>query len=264
MLRDFFARTVLRYLCSLMEREIQITADGSHTVAIPGMQVTYHSKHGAIQESMHVFIQAGLSVVPASSKVHVLEMGFGTGLNALLTLEYALQHLQPVSYTSFELYPLSVQEAALLNYAQQLPGNTSAIAWNPEALFTKMHAAAWEETVDIHPLFQLHKTNQSLLNLPTPQSFSGIQEEEATAQLLQWSNRFHVIYYDAFAPNAQPELWTAELFAKLLNTLLPGGILVTYCSKGDVRRAMQAAGFTVAKIPGPPGKREMLRATKPV
>lgn len=245
-----------------MEREIQITADGSHTVAIPGMQVTYHSKHGAIQESMHVFIQAGLAAVAPGEKVQVLEMGFGTGLNALLTLEYAIQHQQPVHYCSFELYPLSAAEAAKLNYAQQLVAAPEA-AWSPEELFTEMHAASWEETVNIHPLFQLHKTNQSLLNLPTPEAFSGQQHTCTPEQLKQWSNRFHVIFYDAFAPNAQPELWTAELFAKLLNTLLPGGILVTYCSKGDVRRAMQAAGFTVEKIPGPPGKREMLRATKP-
>jgi len=247
----------------IMEREIQITADGSHTVAIPDMQVTYHSKHGAIQESMHVFIQAGLMAVEATEKIHVLEMGFGTGLNALLTLEYAIQQTQPVSYTSFELYPLAAEEAAVLNYAKQLTITPEA-EWQPEVLFTEMHAAPWEEAVNIHPFFQLHKTNQSLLNLPSTEVSVAEKEVAAAAQIQHWSNRFHVIYYDAFAPNAQPELWTAELFAKLLNTLLPGGILVTYCSKGDVRRAMQAAGFTVAKIPGPPGKREMLRATKPL
>lgn len=236
-----------------MEREIQVTADGSHTIAIPALQVTYHSRHGAIQESRHVFIQAGLMAVPSTEKIHILEMGFGTGLNALLTLQYALQQQQSVSYTSFELYPLEAQQVANLNYAQQLNAENEHSEGRLEQMFTGMHEAEWEKDTRIHPLFSLHKTNQSLLNLPLP-------HEQAKSLF----TGFHLIYYDAFAPNAQPELWTAELFSKLWGTLVPGGILVTYCSKGDVRRAMQAAGFTVEKIPGPPGKREMLRATRPL
>lgn len=236
-----------------MEREIQVTADGSHTIAIPSMQVTYHSRHGAIQESRHVFIQAGLMAVAPTEKIHILEMGFGTGLNALLTLQHALQHQQSVYYTSFELYPLEAEQAASLNYAQQLNAENEHHVADLEQLFTDMYKAEWEKDVCIHPLFTLHKTNRSLLSLPLPQE---------SAEPIYTG--FHVIYYDAFAPNAQPELWTAELFSKLWCTLVPGGMLVTYCSKGDVRRAMQAAGFTVEKIPGPPGKREMLRASKPL
>lgn len=238
----------------VMEREIQVTADGSHTVAIPAMQVTYHSRHGAIQESMHVFIEAGLCAVLPAEKIHILEMGFGTGLNALLTLQYALKHRQAVYYTSFELYPLSMAEAAFLNYAQQLRAETEDETASLEQLFLLMHQAEWEKDIEIHPLFTIRKTQQSLLNLPLP----------GTTDTVPVYTGFQLIYYDAFAPAAQPELWTAELFSKLYATLTPAGMLVTYCSKGDVRRAMLAAGFMVDKIPGPPGKREMLRATRPL
>lgn len=227
-----------------MERELLITADGSHTIAIHDMQVTYHSRHGAIQESMHVFLKAGLEVVSPLPVIKILEMGFGTGLNALLTLQYAIQHNQPVYYQSFELYPLTPAEAATLNYANQLPENEA----DYNKLFEVMHGSSWNTDMVIHPLFTLHKTNQSLHDLPLSPAVENVD----------------LIYYDAFAPAAQPDLWTAEMFTKLFHTLKPGGKLVTYCSKSIVRKAMQEAGFAVEKVPGPPGKREMLRATRPV
>lgn len=216
-----------------MERRVQITADGSHTIAIPGMQVTYHSKHGAIEESKHVFIEAGLYYPDKHrKKLSVLEMGFGTGLNALLTAIEAQQNNIDIQYHAIEAYPLSSEEKSALNHGALL---------NQETIFQQLHDAPWNQPVLVHPYFSLHKHYSTL------QSFQHIQA-------------FDVIYYDAFAPSAQPELWTVTVFQQLLNLLTPGGLLVTYCSKGDVRRAMTVAGFHVTKIPGPPGKREMVRA----
>ncbi len=204
------------------------------------MNVTYHSVHGAVQESKHVFIEAGLlaSEVFAHTGVHVmLEVGFGTGLNALLTLAEADKHKNRIYYTAIEPFPLDEEQALQLNYCGQpelQPYQTK---------FEKMHQCGWEEMVEISWYFRLTKTKKSLFDLP-PDSL------------------FFLVYFDAFAPAAQPELWTKEVFEKLYATLLPGGILVTYCSKGDVRRAMQVAGFVIEKIPGPAGKREMIRARK--
>jgi tRNA U34 5-methylaminomethyl-2-thiouridine-forming methyltransferase MnmC len=221
-----------------MERMIQVTADGSHTIAIPAMQVTYHSIHGAIKESMHVFIESGLTPVLYNYKIiNIFEMGFGTGLNALLSLQQAIQHEQKIYYYAVELFPLQAHEYTCLNYGAQFQSNLL------QRYFMQMHESAWEKNIDVHSLFTLHKTNQSLLHLSTYQSFN-------------------LIYFDAFAPNAQPELWTQKVFEKMFHLLCENGILVTYCSKGDVRRAMVTAGFTVEKLPGPPRKREMIRALK--
>lgn len=221
------------------EREIIITADGSVTIAIPQLNVTYHSKHGAIQESMHVFIEAGLKpLLNQQETINLFEMGFGTGLNALLTLIEAEKHQQKINYQTVEAFPLEKEIVAGLNYCEQLH--------QPQLkpLFEQLHASPWNQSINLTPWFTLQKDHTTLFNL-------------STAQL------FNLIYYDAFAPNAQPELWTVDAFTQLFNMLTAGGILVTYCSKGDVRRAMQAAGFSIEKIPGPPGKREMVRARKP-
>ncbi|HYH14494.1 MAG TPA: tRNA (5-methylaminomethyl-2-thiouridine)(34)-methyltransferase MnmD, partial [Flavisolibacter sp.] len=170
----------------------------------------------------------------SDTPLRVFEMGFGSGLNALLTAAEASSLQRSIQYTTIEAYPLTREEIDTLNYGEAL---------NNEPLFAKLHQAAWDETVVINPFFTLQKIQTLLANVPA-------------AQL------FNVIYYDAFAPAAQPELWTQAVFEKLYNMLVPGGSLVTYCSKGDVRRSMQAAGFHVSKLQGPPGKREMLRATK--
>lgn len=223
-----------------MQRIPVVTKDGSHTISIPERNVTYHSLHGAIQESRHVFIEAGLlhSGLFDYAGVHeVLEMGFGTGLNALLTLAEADQHRNRLYYTAIELYPLSEAETSGLNYCEQL----GLPPYQP--LFTRMHACAWEEMTEITEYFRLTKTKRDLTEFTSDRLFS-------------------VVYFDAFAPNAQPELWTPEVFRKLYDMMRADGVLVTYCSKGSVRRALQAAGFTVEKIPGPPGKREMVRAKK--
>lgn len=216
-----------------------ITNDGSATIAIPDMQVTYHSKHGAIQESQHVFIEAGLQpLLLQQVSLRVFEMGFGTGLNALLTQMVAEQQQQPLEYITVEAFPLSAPMVTQLNYATLLerPGL--------QLVFEQLHTADWNKPVGISKQFSLQKIHGTLNELPS-------------------MDPVHLIYYDAFAPSAQPELWTVDAFTRLYNLLLPGGVLVTYCSKGDVRRAMQAAGFTVTKIPGPHGKREMVRAYRP-
>ncbi len=222
-----------------MKRELVPTTDGSHTVAIPAMQVTYHSHHGAIRESMHVFIGAGLqpALEISNEELSILEMGWGTGLNGLLTFRHTAALPNEIHYHSLEQYPLEPEIITALNYCEQL-GEPQL-----QQVFEQMHTSPWNEEVKITDHFFLQKIKTDLL------SFQPVRS-------------YHVIYFDAFAPTAQPELWTQEVFEKLFAAMHPGGILVTYCSKGIVRRAMQAAGFTVEKIPGPPGKREMVRATK--
>lgn len=229
-----------------MERIIQPTADGSHTIAIPGMQTMYHSKHGAIQESMHVFIRAGLQYITQQPVVRILEVGLGTGLNVLLTAIEAQQTNLTIEYTGLEAYPLTPEE--------YLPLNHGSLLQEPD-LFKGIVSSPWNEQVTIAPNFSLQKLAVPLESYRLSDSFSNKAIEEGTAG-------FHCIYYDAFAPSAQPELWTADTFGKLYQLLLPGGILVTYCSKTVVRRAMEAAGFVATRIQGPYGKREMVRAIK--
>ena len=219
-----------------MERQIIPTSDGSLTVAVPELHVNYHSIHGAIQESVHVYIQAGLNYMMQKLKedesISIFEMGFGTGLNAFLTAIEAGEQQRNINYSSVELHPLPDTEISLLNYTDIL---------GRKELFQQLHQVAWNENSKVTEYFTLNKQQVNLAELHCDQ-------------------KFHVVYYDAFAPTAQPELWTIDLFEKLYNMLLPGGILVTYCSKGNVRRAMQAAGFHVEKLPGPKWKREMVRA----
>lgn len=223
-----------------MQRIPVITKDGSHTISVPEMNVTYHSVHGAIQESEHVFIKAGLldSGIFDYIGVHqVLEIGFGTGLNALLTLIEADKHKNRIYYTAIEPFPLDEPLIAQLNYCEQL--NLP----HYQRLFEKVHQCGREEMYEITQHFRLTKHNTTLQEFSTDEAYS-------------------IVYYDAFAPAAQPELWTKEIFEKLYSMMAEGGLLVTYCSKGDVQRSMKAAGFTIEKIPGPPGKREMIRAVK--
>jgi tRNA U34 5-methylaminomethyl-2-thiouridine-forming methyltransferase MnmC len=210
---------------------IQLTADGSHTLFIPEMDEHYHSVNGAVQESYHVFIEAGLRRMKGS--VRVLEIGFGTGLNAFLTLLHADV---PVEYYTVELYPLPFDVVCSLNYGEIIcPGK--------EELFRSLHTAAWDMSVKITDLFTLHK----------------IQGDSNTCVL---PGDIGLVYFDAFAPDKQPEMWNQDIFNKLYQSMIPGGVLTTYCAKGSVRRMMQKAGYSMERIPGPPGKREMLRATK--
>jgi tRNA U34 5-methylaminomethyl-2-thiouridine-forming methyltransferase MnmC len=220
-----------------MQREIQITADGSHTIFLPEKNETYHSHHGAIAESTHVFINAGLLplIDPSTkNKISILEIGFGTGLNALLTLQQSIQHEQPIHYIAVEPFPLAETEFSQLNYGKLLLMQDE---------FLQFHTSRWEEIITIHPIFTIEKRKTSLLHLDKIHSLN-------------------CIYFDLFSPTSQPELWSQPVFENLYNMLSPEGILVTYSSKTVIRKNMMAAGFSIEKIPGPYGKREMVRAHK--
>ena len=218
-----------------MKRELQGTADGSHTLFIPEMDEHYHSVNGAVQESRHVFIEAGLHR-QEKKDITVFEVGFGTGLNAYLTLLAAENEDRSVDYFSVELYPLDPALVRALNYGDM-------ICPEKKMLFTALHSAAWNEPVKITDHFTLHKIQGDNNSCTLPEDMD-------------------LIYFDAFAPDKQPEMWSQEIFDRLYAHTSEGGILTTYCAKGVVRRMMQKAGYSVERIPGPPGKREMLRAIK--
>ncbi|GHA28305.1 hypothetical protein GCM10007103_07360 [Salinimicrobium marinum] len=224
-----------------MKREIITTADGSSTIFLPDWDEHYHSKHGAVQEAYHVFIKTGLEhfkQIPGSPEsISILEIGFGTGLNALITLFEGRKNTSEINYTGVEAYPVSSEETKQLNYSFLFSEDDS------EVLFQKLHEAPWEEKTNISDLFYLHKKKLF---------FTDITDVEL----------YDLIYFDAFGPRVQPDLWTEEIFSKMFTALKPGGVLVTYSAKGSVRRAMESVGFKVERLPGPPGKREMLRASK--
>jgi len=219
-----------------LKRRIITTGDGSKTIQIEDWNEQYHSKHGAVQEAYHVFIEHGLRLFNNRS-ITILEVGFGTGLNALITLLEAAKQQLTVDYIGVEAFPVSVDEISALDYCRQLGAD------NVEASFNKMHSSNWEEEVAITPDFSLLKQKKD---------FRQIDEE----------NLVDLVYFDAFGARVQPDLWTEEIFSIMHNALKQEGVLVTYAAKGSVRRAMQAVGFTVERLPGPPGKREMLRAIK--
>lgn len=219
-----------------LKREIIETKDGSKTFYIPDLDENYHSLNGAIQESMHVFINTGLEQLRHLTKINVFEVGFGTGLNALLTLQ--LKEHQEIYYHSIEKYPLKEEEIQLLNYT-----SFSDELHCYEDAFMRMHSCQWDTNENIATKFTLFKEYVTLSNFEAKQ-------------------KFNLIYFDAFAPDIQPDLWTKDVFLQMYNLLERNGLLVTYCAKGQVRRNMQDVGFKVERLPGPPGKREMLRATK--
>ena len=229
-----------------MDRIIEHTADGSATLYVPQLDEHYHSVKGALTESLHIFIDMGLKSSEASAP-RILEIGFGTGLNALLTLIEAERSGRQVHYTGIELYPLPWETIEQLHYADLM--NDERLMVNGEQIaqwFKALHTAVWEEDVVITPHFTLRKVQADFAN---------------PASLTVNRSSFTVIYFDAFAPEKQPEMWTQELFNHLYVLMEQGGILTTYCAKGVVRRMLQAAGFTVERLPGPPGgKREILRA----
>lgn len=208
---------------------IERTDDGSDTLRHPLTGETFHSSRGASGESEHVFIMHGLEAT-GKSEVSVLEMGFGSGLNAWLTLDHARRNGMKIHYTGVELYPVAADTAARLNYTE-------------DPLFMELHLSPWGAEVTVTPYFSLDK----------------IMGDFAVTE---FSRTFDLVYFDAFSPDIQPELWTAGIFSRLYGAINPGGILVTYSAKGDVRRAMAGAGFRVEKLPGALGKRHMLRATK--
>ena len=220
-----------------MKKEIFLTADGSTSFHLPQWNEQYHSKHGAIQEAYHVFIHSGLDLFAENSTVSILEIGLGTGLNAFITFLEQQKRNLIVNYVGVEKYPLKKEEILLLNY----PSALKVIKF--QSVFNQIHHSKWEEPIAIDKNFTLTKRQQD---------FKDISD----------NNKFDLIYFDAFGARVQPELWTEERFKQMYDALKPNGVLVTYSAKGSVRRAMIAVGFTVEKIPGPIGKREMLRAIK--
>ena len=219
-----------------MSLKIIPTSDDSPTLYNDELDETYHSRHGAYRESVYVYIQMGLEELTHLKNIKVFEMGFGTGLNVLLTQAFSEMHKIDIHLTTIERYPLEKEIWSQLDYAQ-----TEA----EQKMYTRLHEAEWETDYTISTHFSLHKKKISLLEYDAP-------------------SMFNIIYWDAFGPEVQPDLWTLEVFEKLYKFLIPSGILVTYSAKGQVRRNMIQAGFEVSKLPGPPGKREMLRAVKPI
>lgn len=218
---------------------------GVDTLKSDIFNVTYHSIHGVFQEAQHVYMEMGMyKALLNKSQINILEIGFGSGLNALITaLEIRKIANAKINYTSVEAYPISTETASLLNYPILLSTVYNIPHHYISNLLLQMHASHNREIVEIDANFSFQKLIMH---------FESINEE----------NTYDVIYFDAFAPTAQPELWTIEIFNIMFKSLKPGGILTTYCAKGQVRRNMQAAGFVVERLPGPPRKREMLRATK--
>lgn len=217
--------------------EIIITKDGSHSLYINELDETYHSSHGAIQESIHVFIKAGLDYIllnhPDTKQIKVLEFGFGTGLNAMLTAQRASKE-SIIQYDTLEKYPLPESVTNSLNYGVLLHDTT---------LFEKIHSVEWENEIEITTSFSIKKM-------------------EIDFRKFHSNERYQLIYFDAFAPSKQPELWDKTIFEKCYELLVSGGILTTYSAKGQFKRDLRAVGFEVESLPGPPGKFEITRARK--
>lgn len=222
-----------------MKREIITTADGSKTIFIPDWDENYHSKHGALQEALHVFIEAGLKYKrKEQSKLSILEIGFGTGLNAMLTYVFGKELNTHIEYHGLEAFPVNAEELTALNY-EELP-----FIKDHTATYEQIHTTKWNVLITIEDTFKLNKIEQELQTYQPEKAF------------------FDLIYFDAFGPRVQNEMWSLPIFEKLFASLKQGGVLVTYCAKGQVKRDLKSAGFSIESIPGPPGKREMTRAVK--
>lgn len=208
------------------------TQDGSTTIYLPYLNEHYHSTHGAIQESLHVYIQHGLLYF-RKKKLAVFEMGFGTGLNALLALHEAVHKDISINYLTVEKYPINKQTVENLDFGAAFQSDLKNI-----------HALAWNQPHQIHPNFEFQKQQIDIRQVKLePESVD-------------------VIFFDAFAPDKQPDLWSESVFLAMYNALIEGGILVSYSVKGTVKQVLRKVGFSVEKLPGPPGKFHMLRATK--
>ncbi len=224
----------------MSDKRLIVTNDGSHTLYIPELNETYHSMHGAIRESRHVFIEMGLFYFlerERAKEASILEIGFGTGLNALLCALFAKSNNVSVRYESLEAFPLLAEEVSNLNYAEQMEVENASL------LFRQIHAAPWDERVQGIPQFELYKRKLKL------------QDYAAKVE-------FDICFFDAFAPSKQPEMWEVPMLEKVKKALKTHGIFVTYCAKGQLKRDLKSIGFEVETLPGPPGKLQMVRAIK--
>ena len=217
-----------------MTNKIVITNDGSHSIYNPEVNETYHSKHGAIVEAEYVFIKNGL-LAENKKQFSILEVGFGTGLNALLTAQKAQQKKISINYHGIELYPVPKESYSQLNFTELIGEKKSKLL--------QLHECEWEKEHIINNFFKLTKNEIALENYTS-------------------KTKFDIIYFDAFSPEKQAELWTAEVFQNMYNLLNEDGFLVTYCAKGVVKRTMKSVGFEIIVLDGPPGKRQMTRANK--
>lgn len=220
-----------------MKREVIETEDGSKTIFIAEMDENYHSGHGALQEAMHVFIKNGLIHFKENKEINVFEVGFGTGLNALLTMVEADNNNQTIRYTGIEAFPVEMELIDQLGY-EDLTGQQF------KKPFFKMHTSQWDELQQLTDHFTFKKI------------LSKIQDFEPEKSTVD------IVYFDAFGPQVQGEMWSLDILEKMYTLLKPGGILVTYCAKGQFKRDLKSLGFEVEGLPGPPGKREMTRALK--
>jgi len=216
-----------------MKRTLIQTHDGSHSIRVEEMNETYHSIHGALQEARHVFLKEGF--YQTEEEVSILEIGFGTGLNTFITMLEAHKTARKVNYVGIEKFPVDFEMLRALNYGELL---------NEPEWFDEIHALNWNVEVPVSDYFTLTKLEKDIADI-------------------DYYAQFDIVYFDAFAPDKQPEMWSMEVFAKMFTALKPGGILVTYCAKGQVKRDLKEAGFVVETVAGPPGKREMTRGRKP-
>lgn len=220
-----------------MKREVITTKDGSNSIYIPDLDETYHSFYGAIQEAQHVFIREGLQKIK-KQKIKVFEVGFGTGLNALLSMGYSQQNSIEIDYSTIESYPVEKELINKLNYLELLGSNF-------QEEFDFLHSCEWGKKQQIKNNFLFNKIYQKLADYELEKS------------------HYDLIYFDAFGPKIQPAMWSLEILQDMFNGLVSGGVLVTYCAQGQFKRNLKTLGFIVENIPGPPGKREMTCATKP-
>jgi len=224
----------------MYQKRIIISNDGSHTIELIDQNEQYHSTHGAIQESEHVYIQHGLKRLAAQQKsINILEVGMGTGLNVLLTYRYAIEHSLNINYTAVEAYPLEESIWEKLNYSKLTDLNNSL-----STIYNKIHESDWHKEIDFDNNFIFNKIDQKIQNVSLKES------------------HYDLVYHDAFNPDLEPDLWSEKLFEKIYKSMTRNSLLSTYSTKGIIKRALKTCGFVIQKKPGPPGKREILNAVK--
>ena len=222
----------------ILRREIKVTGDGSKTLFIPDWDENYHSSHGAVQEAKHVFLKYGLGEIVDKKEINVFEVGFGTGLNAILTYEYAVENQLKITYDSIEAFPITTQEVGSLDYVSLFDNQVT------QGIYLQMHSCVWDEPIQVSENFTLTKIHNKL------------------EQHILLQNQYDIIFFDAFGPRVQEGMWSKIHFENLYQSLKSGGIFVTYCAKGQVKRDLKSVGFEVETLPGPPGKREMTRGKR--